>query len=309
MRHSQNLWAITCYFNPLGYQRRRKNYGIFRQSLSVPLVTVEWSLDGHFHLGPDDAEILVQIECEHFLWQKERLLNIAMQSVPRDCANVAWLDCDVVFENPDWPERTAELLREFKVVEPFNLAYEVGKTGLPGDPGSKRDKGYSFMYALAKGIAPLEILRGNMRVDGRISSGLAWAARREVAERHGFYDACVMGSGNRAIACAALGRFDDAIHYLRMNPDWTRHYMAWAQPYYGTVQGSVGYVEGSLFHLWHGELENRRYAERHQYLGERGFDPARDIFIGDNGAWRWNGARAELEKFVRGYFESRREDG
>jgi hypothetical protein len=305
----RNLWAISCYFNPLGYQSRLKNYRIFRQRLTVPLITVELSHGGEFHLRPDDAEILVQTKCEDLLWQKERLLNIALRSVPRECCSVAWLDCDVVFETSDWPERTAELLQQFKIVEPFSLAYELVQDGLPEEPGSKQDEGYSLLYALANDIVPPEILRGNMRLEKRISSGLAWAAHRELLDRHGFYDACVMGSGNRAIACAALGRFDDAIRYLQMNANWAKHYLTWAQPYFETVQGKVGYVDGSLFHLWHGDLGHRRYAERHGYLSRCGFDPATDIYIDDNGTWRWKGPKTETEQYIRGYFQSRREDG
>lgn len=272
-------------------------------------MTVELSHDGHFQLQRGDAEILVQIECPDLLWPKERVLNVGLQSVPKDCRIVAWLDCDVVFEEPDWAEQTAELLQKFKIVEPFSFAFETAKGKLPEEPGSKQDEGYSLMYALANHIVPPEILRGNMRVEKRISSGLAWAARREVLDQHGFYDACIMGSGNRAIACAALGRFDDAIYYLRMNPIWAKHYMEWAQPYFDMVQGSVGYTDGGLFHLWHGELENRRYAERHEYLSKCGFDPTKDIYIGENGAWRWSGTKTEMEKYIRGYFQSRREDG
>ena len=42
---SANLWAITCYFNPVGYRRRLENYRMFRQRLKVPLVAVELSFD------------------------------------------------------------------------------------------------------------------------------------------------------------------------------------------------------------------------------------------------------------------------
>ncbi len=308
-RPSRELWAITCYFNPLSYKSRFTNYRIFRQRLVVPLVTVELSHDGHYHLGPDDAEILVQAKCEELLWQKERLLNIALQSVPQDCLKVAWLDCDVVFENGDWPERAADVLDSFNLVEPFKMTYELPKDGLPEDVDAKGDQGYSLMYALANGIAPPNVLGGNMRLTHRISSGLAWVARREILEKHGFYDACVMGSGNRAIACAALGRFDDAIHYLQMNPNWAMHYLAWAKPYFDTVQGSISYLDGGLFHLWHGELRHRRYAERHRLLGEFGFDPTKDIAVDGDGCWRWKRARSEMEKDIRSYFQSRREDG
>jgi hypothetical protein len=42
---ADGLWAITCYYNPLGYAGRLANYHRFRQELRLPLVTVEWSRD------------------------------------------------------------------------------------------------------------------------------------------------------------------------------------------------------------------------------------------------------------------------
>ena len=110
LRGSGSVWGITCYFNPIGYRTRLANYRIFRERLIVPLITVELSRDADFHLRPGDADILVQIKCRDLLWQKERLLNIGLQSLPHDCHTVAWLDCDTVFESDDWPERASNLL-------------------------------------------------------------------------------------------------------------------------------------------------------------------------------------------------------
>ena len=305
----QQLWAITCFFNPLGCESRLRNYRIFRENLSLPLVAVEWSHEGRFQLRPSEADILVQIGSGDLLWQKERLLNIALRSVPRDCPLVAWLDSDIVFEDCNWTDRTVDLLRKFMIIEPFSLVYEVPRDGMLGDAASRQDQGYALLYALAGRIAPPEVLRGDIRVKDRMSSGLAWAARREILDQYGFYDACVLGGGNRAIACAMLGRFDDAIEYLQMGPSWARHYRNWAQPYFEVLHGSVGFAEGGLFHLWHGELKNRRYAERHTFLASCGFDPEKDLWIDDQGTWRWNGLKSEAEQYVRGYFQARREDG
>ena len=113
---SGDLWAITCYFNPAGYRRRIANYRAFRRCLAVPLVTVEISFDGHFELERDDADVLVQVCGDSILWQKERLLNIGVKSVPGTCDNIAWLDCDVIFASDEWMERTSRLVIPFEKV-------------------------------------------------------------------------------------------------------------------------------------------------------------------------------------------------
>src|SRR5262245_24288280 len=95
------LWAITCYFNPVGYRRRLENYLTFRQRLRAPLITVELSYGETFQLARGSAEILIQLRGQDVLWQKERLLNVALAAVPPACDKIAWLDCDVVFERSD----------------------------------------------------------------------------------------------------------------------------------------------------------------------------------------------------------------
>ena len=82
------LWAITAYFNPAGYRRRRDNYRVFRERLQAPLVTAELSCDGNFALSSDDADVLVQVHGDA-MWQKERLLNLALGAVPSACQAVA----------------------------------------------------------------------------------------------------------------------------------------------------------------------------------------------------------------------------
>ena len=95
-----DLWAITCYFNPMRYQRRLANFRIFRDRLQLPLVAVELAYGQEFELQAQDAEILIQLRDGAVLWQKERLLNIALQALPSSCHRVAWLDCDIFFTTP-----------------------------------------------------------------------------------------------------------------------------------------------------------------------------------------------------------------
>ena len=57
----QSLWAITRYFNPVGYERRLLNYRTFRRRRTTPLVTVELSYRDDFDLPPDAADIPIQL--------------------------------------------------------------------------------------------------------------------------------------------------------------------------------------------------------------------------------------------------------
>ena len=310
-QHMGTFWAITCYFNPVGYKRRLENYLAFRRNLTVPLVTVELAYGDEFALRPDAADILIRLPGKDVLWQKERLLNLALSKLPEQCDRVAWLDCDVVFERDDWVERASRELERFPLLQPFQHVYEPPADG----PDERRrlrpeaDLGYSLAHLLAMGVVTPELLRGNMRLQQRTNSGLAWVARRELLERDGFYDACVMGSGNRAMLCAALGQPEQAIDYLQMKPTWAGHYREWADSHFRGVGAAIGWLDGVITHLWHGELKRRRYQERHREFSAYDYNPVTDIALDANGCWRWNSPKPQMHAYVADYFRSRREDG
>jgi hypothetical protein len=66
-------------------------------------------------------------------------------------------------------------------------------------------------------------------------------------------------------------------------------------------------LSGTIYHLWHGELNDRDYRNRQKLL--ENFDPYSDIQIGSNGAWQWTKPNTEFEERLRAYFLNRREDG
>ena len=115
----RRLWGVAAVFNPTGSSRRLANYRAFRRELQVPLVTVELAYGPDFELGTDDADIMLRLRGRDVLWQKERLLNLALRALPVECDSVAWLDADIVFERPDWPELALAELEHSTLVQPF----------------------------------------------------------------------------------------------------------------------------------------------------------------------------------------------
>ena len=307
----KSLWAITCYFNPGSYRRRLQNYLSFRRHLSVPLVAVELAYRDDIELPPDAADVLIRLRAKDVLWQKERLLNLALAKLPQHCDSVAWLDCDIVFERDDWADGALRALERHPMLQPFRHVYEPAADAWDGSARLPRDAplGNSLMHMLSQGVVAPEVLRGNMRLQHRMNSGLAWVARRELLDRDGFYDACVLGSGNRAMACAALGAPDHAIAYIGMTSAWTDHYRAWATRHSRSVGANIGCTDGAVIHLWHGHLAHRRYQERHRGFSAFDYNPAEDIALGRNGCWRWNSQKPAMHAYVADYFLSRREDG
>ena len=340
-----DLWCITAYFNSMHYCTRRANYETFAAPLraaGIPLLTVECAFgDDAFELAPGPD--VFQVRGRDVLWQKERLINLGMNRLPPEATKVAWLDCDILFANPDWAVQTAARLDEVAVVQPFDRVgrLERGRTTFAGAARCS--------FACQQQRRPES---AQLRGSAHGHPGIAWAARRSLLERHGIYDAATSGGGDELFAHAAGGGLNSrcvrAIAGARLRslpkiankfinrllsipwPRWLAtwylarprimpvpapgerffaHYLRWARPFATDVRGQIGYVPGLALHLWHGSPVNRQYGSRNAIFKRYDFDPTSDLRLNAQGLWEWASAKPALHQVVRDYFHARREDG
>ncbi|HML08369.1 MAG TPA: hypothetical protein VK430_09630 [Xanthobacteraceae bacterium] len=306
------MWAVTSYFNPARYKRRLQNYRTFRKKLAAPLVTVELSFDGDFELKDGDADILIQISGGAVVWQKERLLNLAIKSVPSDVDRIAWIDCDVIFDRSDWWNAAKAKLDTLNVVQLYSDLVDLSPEHDQRDhPDAARRRQGIISFIEQDNLKPAQVgpLLEAGRGAGGKSMGLAWAARREIVERHGLYDAMIIGSGDRLMVGTLYGQFQKMSEVFDLNSARREHYLGWARDFYRAVDDRVGHVPGRIYHLWHGDFADRKALERHRWLAGFDFGPDVDLMIGANGAWQWARSRPDLEQLMTSYFDSRAEDG
>lgn len=304
--------AITTFYNPSGFASRLRNFRQFKEKLTVPLLVVELSFDGKFELREDDAEFLVKVEGTSVLWQKERLLNIALAYIPSDFTHVAWLDCDVILEDDSWAEKAILRLEEFKLIQLFSELVDLEDNIFFTKDTllAKKTTGYGIAYLKSSNITTPDDFNAVSPEHTRYAAfGLAWAARIETIAKWGFYDAMITGSGDRALACAGYGEYDGLLFTARLNEKRTEHYLRWSKAFFGEIGGQVGFLKTRLYHLWHGKIADRQYLDRHYRFADFDFDPARDIFIDDNGCWAFTEPRSEIVTFFNEYFHARNEDG
>lgn len=306
------VWAITTFYtfdDPPGVARRLTAFREFRRRLPIPLVAVELSRTGKFDLGPNDAETLVQLEGGSLLWQKERLLNIALDSLPEHCETVVWIDCDVILTRADWAAETERLLDKAALVQPFRRLYYMGAGDLPetfrATPGVR-----AFESAAARwlrGALPDDVfLTSGMALRTGYNPGMAWAARRSLLAENRFYDALIVGAGDKAIFSTACGRAEHVPSVYGMSRSQKEHFLSWARGFESAVGGRLDFVEGDAYHVWHGDLENRAYASRYDDFSRFEFCPRRDIRMEPNGVWSWSSDKPELHDAVRLWFEGRK---
>lgn len=312
---SDDVWGITTFFNPVGYKSKKRNYDFFRKiskKQGLKLVTVELAFDNvKFELRRGDADILLQLrtDSKNIMWQKERLMNIAFKNVPKTCNKMIWIDCDVFFENNDWLERVSTSLDKYMIVQPFSkfIRLEKGAKKISQNitiPIDNKIDLFGQVYSLYNNLPNNYI------------SGLAWAFRREVFEENLFYDEAILGSGDRLMSYAFYNKdfikkldktdknFINMCLYVKMR----QRYQIWLENVSKIVKGRTFYVDQNLYHLWHGDMKDRQYYLRNEIIKKGDFDPGNDIVKDENGIWKWNSEKKEMQDEVKKYFWVRRED-
>lgn len=293
--------VLSCHFNPCGYSKPVQNFQRFREELCVPKGTIvrvaELSYDGSFDVATEDSDLRIEGDpLRHGLWQKERLLNLAARSLPPEVDRIAWVDGDVIFDNPDWFEQAAVLLDHVPAVQLFDTAFWEGEGG-------------RTRPSIGAGS-----LLGHQTHVTQFHPGYAWAAHRRAfpacwsVEGGGLYDRAPLGAGDSLMAFAWLDELERGGMFPQLAHREQQYVRNWASR---VPRIRIGCVPGSVRHMWHGSRANRRYTERHATLRDCGYDPYLHIEpCPETGLLRWTvNAPEELMRFARELFALRREDG
>ena len=136
-----------------------------------------------------------------------------------------------------------------------------------------------------------------------------WAAWRSLLQRPPLIDVWVAGGGDVANCFAALGVPEAVIQRHQLTPAHAAYYLPRARALAQALGGRVGHVPGTIRALWHGDLNQRGYRDRHGRVAQHGFDPARFLQLAPSGVWAWTDIAADLADDLREHFIRRNEDG
>lgn len=304
---SSDFCVITSYFNPARYRTKRQNFDAFIDGMASVgarvLIVEQASGDDPFELEPGDN--VLQLRGGDVMWQKERLLNVAVAQLPSSIRKVGWFDADLIFKEPDWLERTSEALEDYVVVQPFSHAVRMNR--------DNKDDGSGLLYeSFASVFVRDPSLSRTKLFNVHGHTGFAWAAQRKLIAKCGFYDACLTGSGDHLMAhafAAAVSHSPCMPHFIGPPSAYSQHFVRWAIRARDAVGGKLGVVPGRILHLWHGEHGDRRYAMLNRQFMTFGFDPDVHIRVGAEGMWEWSGAPQHIRDWALAMFEGRNEDG
>jgi len=325
-----DMAIVSCFFNNAGYRSRIRNYDAFSRGIDetgLPLRTVELAF-GHdpFQLRNGCGD-LIQLRSSHVMWQKERLLNIGISTLlDQGFKKIIWLDGDIVLDDPEtWAWQMAAALEENPLCQVFSDAVIESSTGAPHMIMSSavrywRQTGEPLLQPprWPNRRAPMGLPRGQ--------PGFGWGAHSDLLRRINLYDRAIVGGGDSLIFAASCGAHRNAGLGTENlftsplprcptcgrqcdSPELRRDYHEWADGWYKTVGGRVGYVDHPIRHLYHGDLSDRGYDRRRGYLHRHAFAPSRDIELNQDRCWVWKSDNLDLQTDVLRYLSNRREDG
>ncbi len=305
-KYVDDVWIIASYFNFNSYESKQQNLSVFLKSLDqsgLNYLLVECAFKAEPFVLPRSLHT-IHVRCHSVMWQKERLLNLAISRLPKSCTKVVWLDADILFQNPDWVKETSRLLDKHPVVQPYEKVIRLFR-GTQNYTG-KGDAYVSFASVLA--LRPGFFLSGNFDAHGH--TGFAWAARRELLEKYSLYDYSISGGGDHLMAHGFCGdRSSPCVQRMvGRNTPYADSFSRWTKRVYGAVESDIGCVPGTILHLWHGQWVNRRYSERARELLKLNYDPSKDLRLGRNNVWEWTNKNRPLQAWASEYFTLRKED-
>jgi hypothetical protein len=346
-RDGTGLWALACYFNPLGWQSRRQLFSTFHAALKVPLLVVEWSPSGRFELESTADMQVVHVSGGSLLWQKESLLNLGLKHLSDACSHVVALDADLILEDDDWPEQLVDGLNSFDVLQPFREVCHLPPGRMSADAPTDAGEVVYTSTCTVLGAALLEAADAPALLDrvirnqrlrfeallidagdpeqrraheernafqdlGIPTPGLGWACRRETLEAIGpIPDRFIAGGGDLFWLLGLLGRGRELISAcVSAGLTYVDHHV-YGQfcERVGAPGLSLGCLRQRVFHLHHGSLSKRRYDARHVALQRLGINLDTDLGTDVSGMLQFQGARAaEFESYLHRYLLERQED-
>lgn len=300
---NKDLAIITCYFNPAGYQSKKRLFAELKARIPDVFTVELLNNDGLGNVSEKEIDSDLQVTGS-VLWQKERLLNIGiMNRIHAGYKNVCWIDLDCEFVagsdvneyNYHWKDKVLECLATNSLIQCFSE--------FTSEYTDMKINGESFAKSL---------INHDQNAKSR-SNGTVWAATSELFVA-GFrlYDRHVTGAGDGILGLFAkygiTGNLPDIYQFTRENKSFSNDIYDWMEYNIFLIRNKVGYINQKVILHSHGKFINRRYGSANQILADYNFNPHADVgFLFEQGLI-WLTDKPALHKSVADYFFSRKED-
>lgn len=284
-KSSKNDMAICLVvFNPSKTKRILMNYFYAKNQFDLkklPVFTIELVYNGQQPEIPDAFHVY----SNSIMFHKENLYRILETKIPKQYKKLAFLDCDILFDDPAWYDKTSKLLDDYDVVQPFESAHWMDLT-------------YTHVELSRKTV--LEMKKPVW--DFSYHPGFAWCMKRDWYNKVGFFDYAISGSGDTLSAGAWLKKtFPPKFQSLpaALKDEYSK--------FLNKPCPKITYLKGvHVLHLYHGSRDNRQYAIRHKILEVH--QPVSELIKANkDGVFEWRYPNNWNPVFFE-YFKNRKDD-
>ncbi len=299
---SDLLHVIGVVSNPIRWHSRIRLFHDWAEHMlasGVKLTVVECAYgERPYQIRDDDRYYqVVRVRTDSMCWNKENLINLAIQRLPDDWNYVAWIDADVRFRHQDWAYETVQALQLYEVLQPWSNCLDLG----PNEEMTDHHKSFAYMvwHGRLKGVGPgYEFCH----------PGYAWAARRSALNSvGGLIDFAILGSADHHMALGWVGK--SMWSYPRqISEEYKDRVKAWERRAITVTNKHLGFLPGIIEHHWHGSKAHRKYIDRWQILINNDYQPDIDIKHNTFGVVELAGNKPRLTHEIDKYFHGRMED-
>lgn len=306
--------VIGVISNPVRYETR---YELARRFIErLPRYANFWLVeaqqgDRSFVLTDPSNPRHIQLSTDEELWIKENMQNIAVSRLPNDWEYILTVDLDVRFMRDDWIEEAVQQLQNYQVVQLFQNAIDLG----PKEEHLQTHTGFAYSYVngLPYGKAYQHWHPGYAWGWSRMAlTGWGYGGGVGLSIGGPFISGAILGAADHHMALAMIGKgrssYPENVSagYKRMIDDWESRAMRY-------IAGEIGYVNGTIFHEFHGRKGDRKYVERwdivtQEYPNFGKFDPYKHLVQGWNGLYMIDNEFRGLRDNIKKYFRDRDED-
>ena len=312
--HSEAI-IISCFFNPQNSPYRIKAFNIWYDSIKHLNHKIIECVIGDVKPQLPQNDNIERIYTESLLWHKETLLNKIISELPAKYKYIFWIDADVTFTNKNWlVEGVEQMQNGCTIIQPFEYCVHLDKDQLKPefdlqfakvmyDPkGSIVQRSKRLWRSFSANCVTNKVNARSENYDVHGHVGFAWGATRELLDEVPLYDKALIGGGDHIIAHAAAGQIGH-VCITKSFTDDIDDVLNWSKLFHVYAKGKIGYVEGDLFHIWHGDIDKRDYFNRIVNFTSK----AKEINIKDKNGLYVSKDKESI-KYMKNYFKQREVD-
>jgi hypothetical protein len=308
MLDPSQLHVFTARSNPLYWASTHRNWQAFARGMlaaGVTLTVIDCAFGEEDHLCAMDGVRHIPVRAKTRVWNKENLLNIGVHRTP-EAQYIAWIDADIIFRRDDWAIATLRALQHYDVVQPWSDAYDLGPHG--EHIAHHRSFCRQFFHRQPLVATHRPYWHGDGGPHTYPHSGYAWAMTRQAFDwLGGLFELGGMGSGDHHMSLALIGEGDASVPG-GVADAYRREVKRWEGRALRHVNRNIGYVPGTVEHLFHGRKTDRGYQSRWEMFVQNDFDPLEDLKRNSHGVLEFASNKPELRHDFDLYLQSRNED-